>query len=240
MATETQIVERAETVPVAPEAPADPITQLLLAAQSGADAGALEKVADVVLRMREADATAAWSDAFSRAQAALVPVLKDREGHNAKYATFQKVVAAVRPVCAEYGLSFTFTTEGRGENMVVVCRLRHRLGHVEETRFPCYIDKAMRANDSQKVASASSYAKRYALEMALGSSNVDELDDDGESLVESISDEQAADLEALCSEVGADRERFLSWLGIEDFADLPAAQHGKAVKGLEAKRRQGQ
>jgi hypothetical protein len=230
-------VEAPKSAPVATIPQNDPVGQLLAAAQSGTDPAALEKVADVLLKMRAEDARAAWNTAFSEAQAELLPVFEAAEGaRGAKFAKFPAVVKAVRPVCSRYGLSFTFTTEGRGDDMMMVCRVRHRLGHVEETRFPCYIDAGMSANDSQKVASASSYAKRYALLMGFGLATTSELDDDAESLTETITEQQAADLEALMSEVGADRARFLAWAGVESIAVLPASWHVKAVKMLEAKR----
>lgn len=229
-------VEAPQTA-VMPTLAPDPVTQLLAAAQSGTDPAALEKVAEVLVRMRAEDARAGWNSAFAGAQAELLPVFEAAEGaRGARFAKFPAVVRAVRPVCSRYGLSFTFTTEGRGEDMMMVCLVRHQLGHVETTHFPCYIDPKMAANDSQKVASASSYAKRYALLMAFGLATTSELDDDAQSLTETITDQQVADLEALCTEVGADRARFLKWLRVESFSDVPAAHHERAVKGLEAKR----
>jgi len=203
------------------------------------DGSTAQALAQTAQFMRDADASAAWSEAFADAQAELPAVFNASEGHQGNYAKFHAVVSVARPICARHGLSFTFTTEGRGDDMQMVCLLRHRQGHVEASRFPCYIDPKMAANASQKVASASSYAKRYALLLALGMATTDERDDDAQSLTDTITPEQAADLESLCSEVGADRDRFLKWLQAESFEALPTAKHAQAVKGLEAKRRKG-
>lgn len=216
-----------------------PAAMLAEAVRQGMTPEALEKLADLQIKMRAEDARQAFASAYADAQADLEPVRKDADGHNSRYASLSAVERAVRPVLAKHDLSYYWTTDlTDGRVAAVVCVLEHRGGHDRRVPFPCAIDESARGqNASQKVASAVSYARRYSLLLAVGISTSDTgFDDDAESLHETITDQQAADLEALCEEVGADRVRFLKWLAVESFEALPAAKHDQAVKGLEAKR----
>lgn len=94
-------------------------------------------------------------------------------------------------------------------------------------------------DDAQVTGSASSYARKYALNglFAIDDSNdVDSADNtknDGQCLTET----QAADLEAMATEVGAKIADFLAFAGAKKFSEIKADQYNNLVAALEAKRK---
>ena len=93
-------------------------------------------------------------------------------------------------------------------------------------------------NDAQKDASATSFACRRALLLALGLVTANE-DDDGAALgtCAPITDSQAADLRAMIEETGADERKFCAWAKVDRIEDISAEFFPRAVKALDAKRR---
>jgi hypothetical protein len=78
-----------------------------------------------------------------------------------KYASYPKIVSAVRPVLAEQGLSFSQLAE---EDGAVTTLLIHESGeYLKSTLLIPVPDK-----NPQKIGSAISYARRYALSAILG------------------------------------------------------------------------
>lgn len=210
---------------------------LRVAVETGLAPESMEKLVELQILMRSEDAKAAFAADYAQMQGELAPVVKNAEGHQGRYATLDRIETVVRPVLARHGFSYSYTTEKDDGERLAVCRLRHRLGYTEETRFPCAIDSAARMNDSQKVASAASYARRYALLLALGVSTTDTAyDDDAQSLTETVTEKEAADLRALCEDVGADMDRFLKWAGVASFLEITAKDKPRIVRALEAKR----
>jgi len=152
------------------------------------------------------------------------------------YSTLPYVLQTVRPYLQKHGLSYTADVKLDNNFVTVITIVRHVGGHKEETTFTAPVDKASVMNDTQKVASATSYARRYGLCLALGIMTGG--DDDGVSAGngERITETQIADLEVMIQEVGADKARFLKFLKVESLAQLPAKEHGKAVHVLNQKR----
>lgn len=98
------------------------------------------------------------------------------------YAPLEVIVSHVGALLQAHGLSVMFDTHviEQPSALVVVCTVHHVAGHAETSEFRVPIDEKARMNDAQKVASASTYAKRYAFCNALGILTGDD-DDDGHS-----------------------------------------------------------
>jgi hypothetical protein len=96
-----------------------------------------------------------------------------------QYAPLQDLISAVRPKLAEHGLSVTFETQVTKEHVLARCIVGHADGHVQTCEFVIPIDLESHMNPAQQVASACTYARRYAYMSALGLSPED--DDDGAS-----------------------------------------------------------
>lgn len=97
------------------------------------------------------------------------------------YASLDSIVSQISPILAKHGLSYMFKSSTHDGFVKQSCEVRHYLGHSETSSFDIPIDPDGYMGDAQKSGSASSFAKRYALQDALGILTGDE-DDDAQSL----------------------------------------------------------
>ena len=155
----------------------------------------------------------------------------------------EDIVEAAKPLLAKRALALNLTDE------VVFIGTRH---YVKATASIVGLDvspavayarepearKGM--DDSQITGTASSYARKYALN---GLFAIDDTKDPdiAHGKVERITDEQLANIECLITEIGADREAFTKWaktaLKVERLEDLNPAGYKHALEALEAKRK---
>lgn len=91
-----------------------------------------------------------------------------------KYASLSKILEVIRPHLKDAGLSFSQLTEEGG---AVTTLLMHDSGEYLQSTLKLPIDMTGGKNDAQRIGSAITYARRYALSAILGIST-DE-DDDG-------------------------------------------------------------
>ena len=104
----------------------------------------------------------------------------DKDGQlRYKYAPLDDIVAQVKGLLVKYGFSYTIKTEQVPDSVTAICQTNHRMGHSEDTSFLIPIDAKAYMNIAQKVASALTYAKRYAFCDAFGIMTADEDDDAG-------------------------------------------------------------
>ena len=97
------------------------------------------------------------------------------------YASLDSIVSQISPILAEHGLSYMFKSSTHDGFVKQSCVVRHFLGHSETSDFDIPIDPDGFMGNAQKSGSASSFAKRYALQDAFGILTGDE-DDDAQSL----------------------------------------------------------
>jgi hypothetical protein len=90
------------------------------------------------------------------------------------YAPMDAIVEQIKKPLAANGLSYTFTVENTQELITATAKVTHKLGHSETSSFNIPVDKDGYMTIPQKVASALTFAKRYALCDALGISTGDE------------------------------------------------------------------
>ena len=204
----------------------------------GIDAESLERLVGLQERILDRERQAEFSRAKRQAQTELPLVVHDRTGvQKATYATYRRVVEAVRPVLNRHGLSDTYDMEPQANgNVAVWCILTHDNGHSERTRFDVPTGSGAGMSEQQKAGSAVSHAKRYALLLALGITTADEVDNDAAEPQEPITAEQIANIEALLTEVGADRGLFMKFAKVEKIEELPAHKYAGAVQAIEARR----
>ena len=157
-----------------------------------------------------------------------------------KFARFEDIDAAIRPILARHGLSLSFTTEprtGDGGGLTMVGRLSHKDGHFRESRIAVALDGSGGKNNIQGMGSSSSYGKRYVTCMLLNIITEGE-DDDGNS-TECISTEEAAEVDTLLRDTGADRAKFLKWIGAPDVQSIMRKNLPKALAKLKEKQQKG-
>jgi hypothetical protein len=93
------------------------------------------------------------------------------------YAPLDAVVAQVKDLLVQNGLAYTIDAQV-GDSVTAICKITHTLGHSETSTFAVPVDKEGYMTAPQKVASALTFAKRYAFVNALGILTGDE-DTDG-------------------------------------------------------------
>ena len=148
----------------------------------------MEKLLAMRRELKAEEAKEAFFRALAEFQAALPVILKDREvmGKDGKrryrYAPLSQIIAAIKSPMRESGFSFTLDSREEEGTVVAPCTIHHIGGHSETSTFRVPIDPQAYMNAPQKVASAHTYAKRYALCNALGIVTADE-DDDATSIV---------------------------------------------------------
>jgi hypothetical protein len=154
----------------------EPAQMLELAVKQGADVDTLERLAALYERHQDREAETALVKSLNEFQSRCPPILKTNEvnisgGPKYKFANLTDISVAIRPIMDELGLSYSFSVTD--DEKRVTCTIRHRDGASETSQFPIRIDAKMRVNDSQRIASAISYARRYALTGALGIDTTD-------------------------------------------------------------------
>lgn len=106
--------------------------------------------------------------------------VKTKDGRTAyKYAKIEKIVEQVKPLLIKYGFSYTTKMELKPDGVKSIVVSRHKYGHAEET--PMDVPFGTQTNvmsQTQVVAAATTFAKRYAFLNAFGIMTADD-DNDG-------------------------------------------------------------
>lgn len=101
-----------------------------------------------------------------------------------RYAPLDSIVAQVKDDLEVCGFSYQIKTKQTETLFTAICESHHVSGHSESTNFTVPIDPKGYMNAAQKVATAQTYAKRYAFNNAFGIMTGDE-DTDGNGLEDS-------------------------------------------------------
>jgi hypothetical protein len=157
----------------------DPMQMLGAALDRGMSVADLGPLMDLVERDQANKARVAFMAAMADFQAVCPTIKKTKRADRYVYAPLDQVLRTIRPHLESNGLSIRFDTEMTDNSIITaICTVSHRNGHSEVSHFAAPIDSEMRVNDTQKVGSANSYARRYALMNALNLVASNE-DDDG-------------------------------------------------------------
>jgi hypothetical protein len=245
MSEVTKIDRAAEVKEQTPVSSADAIISVIERAVSNPDVDIdkMERLLEMQQRVMATNARAAYYSALADMQTELPAIprrgaIKNKNGGvQSRYALWEDINDAIKPVLAKYGFALSFRT-GRDDRMITVTGvLSHREGHSEETMIALPQDESGSKNNVQGVGSSTSYGKRYVAQALLNLTSYDE-DDDGQAAGrgKTITDEQCNELLALADSAGADKRAFCEWLGVDSFTAIPANQFGKAKKALERKK----
>lgn len=242
--TAQAVVERETTaVPgteVAPGATAalllTPMQMAYQLIQSGADLGSVKEMLAMSRELAAEAAKQAFDNAIAEAKAELKPVVKNRDGHNSKYADFAAVSTSVDSILSAHGLSYRHRS-AQSDRISVTCILSHKGGHSEETTLSGPPDTSGSKNAIQAIGSTLTYLQRYTLLLALGLATT-ATDDDGKAagMGAAINDQQREELSKLMDATGADEGKFMAYFKIEYLAELPSAKFAQAKQLLEQKR----
>ena len=226
-------ITNVENLPIARP---DPMMILQAAVERGVDADQLGKLMDLQERYQANQARIAFSSAMSDFQAHCPTILKSKKADRYSYAPLDEILRTIRPHLDTCGLSIRFSTLTTGLIITALCTISHRDGHSEQSEFAAPVDSNMKVNDTQKMGSANSYAKRYALMNALNLVASDEDDDGYRAGVEFIAKEQADLLRADIEKLKINLPKYLECIPAKSLDEIPAAKLSKALSLVERKR----
>lgn len=205
------------------------------------DVAKMERLLAMAKEIREEERRDSFANDLAALQAELPQIQKDgrimvKGQLRSTYALTEDIDAAIRPLLAKYGFSFSFDSESKdGKMFTLTCRMLHKLGHSESKALLLPLDSSDFRSQIQSVNSTITNGKRILRAMHL---NLIERgkDDDGQGGDKKITEDQARDLQSLMEEVNQDRPRFLKHFDIEKVSDLPVKELAGAIRDLERKR----
>lgn len=159
-----------------------------------------------------------------------------------KYRNAEGICEAVKPLLAEHGLILTLSDElvAVGERYYVkatatICSDVEEKLSVSAFARESFDKKGM--DDSQITGTASSYARKYALNGLFllddtKDADTDEYSNENNRKMETVSKEQLEELKQLCKEADREESYIAKSMGVKTLAELPAEKFNKVRKGL--------
>ena len=143
-----------------------------VAANKDVDVTKLEKLLDMQERIMGKNAEMAFNRDMALMQAELPTItekgeIKVNDVVRSKYARFEDINEAVKPVLQKHGFAVNFKTDTTGGTVKVTGILTHREGHRETTDMTLPVDVSGSKNPVQAIGSSVSYGKRYVMEALL-------------------------------------------------------------------------
>ena len=158
------------------------------------------------------------------------------------YRNAEGICEAVKPLLAEHGLILTLSDElvAVGERYYVkatatICSNAEEKLSVSAFARESFDKKGM--DDSQITGTASSYARKYALNGLFllddtKDADTDEYSNENNRKMEIVSKEQLEELKQLCKEADREEPYIAKSMGVKTLAELPAEKFNKVRKGL--------
>ena len=149
----------------------------------------LERMLDMQERVLREQAKQEFNLALSQFQGSMPTVEKKGKievngKERSRYAKYEDIMAAAKPLMEDYGFSVTFKTEYPEGFIKISGKLSHRMGHSEETEMLLPHDSSGAKNAVQAIGSSVSYGKRYVLCCLLNIATGD--DDDAQGTQEDL------------------------------------------------------
>lgn len=201
---------------------------------------------DFYKRVQDEQARKEWAAAFVAAQQEMEPIKKDANNTQTKsrYASFEALDRALRPIYTKNGFAPTFDTEDsdKPDHIRVVMDLIHIGGHSRRYHVDMPADgKGAKGGDvmtkTHAAGSAFTYGKRYVFGNAFNIATTDNDDDGNAAGNELICSEQIAELQQLIDDTGVDKAKFLEIGKVESLSDITTADFGKAKALLLSKKK---
>jgi hypothetical protein len=214
-------------------------------ADPSVDIERIERGAALYERALARDMETAFNEAMRNAQGEMRPIAAEANNPQtkSKYAKYDALDNAVRPIYFKYGFSLSFYQgEGAPEGYIrVQCKVSCG-GHTERPYLDMAADgKGAKGGDVMTKTHATgagvTYGRRYLLGMIFNLVIGEDRDgNDASAGGGCISQDQLTQLVDLADEVGADKAAFCKYMGVNSFAALPAKQFDRAVTALNRKR----
>lgn len=152
-----------------------------------------------------------------------------------RYASFENIMKAVKPILQKYGFTMRFNTKEREDGGAIITGiLSHKDGHKESTEFSAALDSSGGKNNIQAMGSTFSYGKRYCVTALLNIITEGE-DNDGNIQGQPIDDAQFTEIQRLIDESKADTAAFCKHMRVSSLKEIRQDQYAKATNALKAK-----
>lgn len=159
-------------------------TIILRAIDKNVSVEALERLLDMRRELKAEYAKKAYFEALAAFQAEC-PIIKKTKAVRCKsgtigyrYAPIESIVAQIKDILQKHGFSYTTSMELTEKGVKAVCRVTHSGGHSEVSEMEVPLGtKTDLMSQSQVVAAAQTFAKRYAFCNAFGIMTMDEDND---------------------------------------------------------------
>lgn len=201
------------------------------------DVSKLEKMLDMQERILAKQAEMSFNAAMSRLQPKMPLIQQKTDGHNKKYASYEDIDKAIRPLYTAEGFSISFDTTQNGTQITVEGTLSHKDGHSRKASMVLPSDTSGGKNAIQAVGSTISYGKRYALCMLLNIVTTGE-DTDAKTFIDTAA---AADIDNRLNALkdpAAAKKGFLKFMGVENLQEISTKDYLKAMNAIKAKEKQ--
>lgn len=207
----------------------------------------LEQLFDLHRKVETDLARKKYAAAMAKCQQYMRPVVAkaDNPQTRSKYASYDALDAAVRPIYSANGFALSYNTETPAPDMLrVIAYVTHESGFERQFQIDMPADgkgaKGAKGGDvmtkTHATGSALTYGKRYLLGSIFNIATTK--DDDGNAAGGGvITCDQAEELALLITDSRTDIAKFLEMGGIDSLSDLPAKQF-KAAKSFLMKKLQ--
>lgn len=216
--------------------------------KSGITAESVGVMKELTLLMERADARQAekeFAKAFNALQAEMPQIRADKVVPNNdgsaryKFAPYESIMDAVRPLLLKHGFTVTFSTSYDPTRIIQKCTLQHIGGHQRTNEFAARIGRGPPgSSEAQGDGAASTYAKRFALCNALNITIETDSDAslDARNDGELITDDKVQYLKEQVAEVGYKEESFLKLAGVDAYEKIREGSYGVLTRAIEMKR----
>ena len=160
------------------------------------------------------------------------------------YRNAEGICEAVKPLLAKHGLILTLSDElvAVGERYYVkatatICSDVEEKLSVSAFARESFDKKGM--DDSQITGTASSYARKYALNGLFLLDDTKDADTDEYKQIGLVSEKQLEKLKQLCKEAGREESYIAKSMGVKTLAELPAEKFDQVQEGLMAIKAKG-
>jgi ERF superfamily protein len=244
-------IDHADGLPTSMPVPQATSSNQLLAvlsrmmADPSVDIERIERGAALYERALARDMETAFNQAMRDAQSEMRPIaaLANNPQTKSKYAKYDALDNAVRPIYSKHGFSLSFY-QGEGapsDHIRVQCKLSCG-GHTERPYLDMPADgKGAKGGDAMTKTHATgagvTYGRRYLLGMIFNLVIGEDHDGNDAMPGEAISQEQLVELIQLADEHSVDKQKFCAYMKTPSLAELPARQFKRACDAIRAKKR---
>lgn len=215
---------------------------LLKAGITPESVGVAERLMGLYERMQEKDAERKFATAFVNLQADMPAIQASRPVPNNdgtiryKFAPYEDIMAAVKPVLEKHGFTLTFSMDIKEQRVIQTCTLQHIGGHKRSNNFMARIGRGPPgSSEAQGDGAASTYAKRFALCDCLNISI--ERDGDARAEGEFIGADQIQYLREQLVETQSPEAAFFKLAGVSKFEEIGTEKYDILVRALESRKR---